>query len=353
MPGMKETIKLVRLNWRKNYRHHGGVRALARCLAGTVDLNRRRPPSSAAGAGQVDSVTFSVIPNLTRLWAHLMYRAVPDSYVRRLWVGDCSGGLRAMGLDGTPAEVIPLLNYLHGLKADLFMEKLLTAEYIVLSDDDVMWLDQTPWQWAMKQFDSDDRLAVVSLAPRERFHWEVNGQRYQPMGSYCLIVRSSIWRREGLSFQAVPKPSPNQSSYAGHYDTGDYANLELLYRGYRVAVAPPEIRSHVVAFKGISSGLLRVQKDPPEGYAAAFGGTPSVLESCLVARGLAEILRRLCPSLKSTDLTAPELLDRAERELRPRLGQAEMRAMDQRVEAQMESMRAGLGIEHMRTAAVR
>lgn len=312
---------------------------MGRCLLETRRLQSSRRPEVIPG--RVDCVTFSVIPNLTRLWARLMHGAIPDNRAR-LCVGDCSGGFGKLPALETPIEIFPLLNYLQGFKLDLFMEKVLTSEYVVVSDDDVMWLDPVPWQWAMEQFAADERLAVVSLVPRERFRWEVNGRSHQPMGSYCLIVRSSIWRRERLSFEAVRKPSPNPKSFGGNYDTADYANLELINKGYCVAVAPPEIRAHLVAFKGISSGLIRVQKEPPEGFAAAYHDHPSVVESCLVARGLSAVLRQLYPGLSSTDLVEPGLLGRAEQALFPLMGEAELRATRQRVESQMAALHAGL-----------
>lgn len=309
------TAKLVRENWRKNYRHHGGVHAVGRCGLGVWRLLRTKAlPEGAAGDG-VDCVTFSVVPNLTALWAKLMARAIPGQKAR-IWIGDCSGGFSNSHRFGGPMQVTPILNYLQGLKLDWFFERFIRSEFFVVSDDDVFWLNEKPWLWAMDQFSRNPSTAVVSLVPRLRFEWELSGRKYQPMGSYCLVVRRDVWLKEGLSFQAVPKPSPSTGSYAGLYDTCDFANVALLQRGYRIAIAPPEVRDDLAVFKGISSAILRIQKEPPEGYAKAYAkGPKQIVETCLVAKQLRTIIARLASDRHVPDLARPELIERAEREL--------------------------------------
>lgn len=332
MPGARYTYSLVLDNWRKNYRHHGGLAAVIRCSLGMWRLMRRAPLPEQAEPGGIDCVTFSVVPNLTALWARLMRAAIPDGRAR-VWIGDCSGGFGPSHHFTSGVHAVPMINYLHGLKLDLFLEKFIRSEFFVVSDDDVFWLDETPWRWAMQAFARDPKLAVVSLVPRERFTWELNGQQYQPMGSYCLVVRRAIWLREKLSFQAVPKPSPSQSSYAGHYDTCDLANVELIQRGYHIAIAPPEIRNHLAVFKGISNAILRVQKAPEQGYAQAFGDGPApMVQACMVADQLADIIRTVAPQHRPATLADPELLARAEAELTPLLNAAEVARLRDRVE---------------------
>jgi hypothetical protein len=342
MPTLKETVDLLRDNWRKNLRHHGGLVALARCSYGTWSLNTRAPLAEDGGSSGVDCVTFSVVPNLTALWSVMMKRAIPDSRAR-IWVGDCSGGFRKARAIAPDVRYYPMVNYLHGLKLDLFLNRFLRSEFVVVSDDDVIWLNQEPWLWAMKEFARDPATAVVALAPRLRFHWNLDGRQYQPMGSYCLIVRRSIWLKESLSFQAVPKASPSASSYGGLYDTCDFANVELIKRGYRIAIAPDEIRGRLAAFKGISSAVLRIQKDPPEGYAAAYGDGPEpIVETCLAAVELKRIIERLAPPGYPADLARPDLIERAYREMLPLVAPDRLAIIENRVATLAKNIAASL-----------
>lgn len=331
VPSFHEAAELMLANWRKNHRHHG-LLAAPRCCYGMSSLRRMSPLPELPRDEGVDCVTFSVVPNLTALWARVMKAAIPGGKAR-IWIGDCSGGFSASHHFAPGIRAFPIINYLHGLKLDVFFEKFVRSEYFAISDDDVFWVDQTPWQWAMEQFSRDPKLAVVSLVPRMRFTWDLGGREHRPMGSYCLIIRREIWKKEGLSFQAVPKPSPSKGSYAGLYDTCDFANVQLIERGYNIAIAPPEIRDHLAAFKGVSSAALRIQKDPPAGYAQEFRDGPiPMVETCLAARELSRIVRSVAPPGHNPELVDPALAQRAEHALGPMLTAGERSVIEARVQ---------------------
>lgn len=292
-PSVLDTLALARANWNKNYRHHGGVSAAVRCWLGTARLKSMADLCEVADGESLDCISCSVIPLLTSLWAHLTRRAVWESQSRFI-IGDCSGGFARNHRLTPKAEVWPMINEFHGDKVDLLMSRRATSAFVLVSDDDVFWLDSTPWKWAMEQFARDPNLAVASLVPRERFTWTINGREYQPMGSYNLIIRRSIWTREKLSLRPLPIPSPSAASHNGHYDTADFANCELLKRGYNIAIAPPEVRSRMVAFKALSSGLLVLQKDPAVRQKENAGHSMVDLLRCArIARGLAGVIASL------------------------------------------------------------
>lgn len=340
--GPRYTAELLRQNWRKNYRHRGGVVAMARCLLGHWRLLRQTPPHTTEQE-TVDCVTCSVIPHLTGLWAKFMHRAVPAG-AARIWIGDCSGGFRPEHALGAPVNIFGLLNFEHGRKVDHLLQHACRSEFVIISDDDVFWLDETPWRWARAQFDRDPMTAVVSLMPRERFTWEIDGQKHQPMGSYCLVIRREIWLKEGISLKGVALPSPNTQSYQGYYDTGDYANVELIKRGYRVMVAPAEVRSHLAIFKNISSSLLNVQKDPPQKERVRRNATMLVTACCL-ARGLSALIEGLNPAGGAVDVVPPELLAKAEADLRNRVDETHIAEIQREVETLLRAMRASLAGE--------
>jgi hypothetical protein len=217
------------------------------------------------------------------------------------------------------------------------MQKVCQAEYVVVSDDDVFWLDNVPWDWVMASFEANSRLAIVSLVPRERFTWNINEESHQPMGSYCLVIRRAIWLRENLSFEQVAKASPNPKSYQGQYDTADFANLELLRRGYDVTVAPPEIRSHLAVFKGLSSGLVRIQKDPADGFVDQFDEPGTLLYVTYAAQGLSKIAARLWPGCQP-HLVSPSLLNKTREVLEPHLTGDALKEIQTRVTDQLNLM---------------
>lgn len=253
-----QTYGLIRVNWATNYPYHRGWVSLIRCLLGTFHSSIRQAQPTRL-YGQVDILTFSIIPSLTLVWLAFIFK-ISFEKRHRIFIGDCSGGIKLGNtkLAGL-VNVIPFLNHTHGKKLDHFFSRHCCAEYVLICDDDIFFLDDLPLTWGLAQMQADTKLAVVSFVPRGRFVWEINQQKHISMGSYCLLVRRDLWLKEKLSFQVVHKPSPNPKSYRGEYDTADFANVELVQRGYHIIVAPNEIRAHLHAFKGVSSALWEIQ----------------------------------------------------------------------------------------------
>jgi hypothetical protein len=209
--------------------------------------------------------------------------------------------------------VIPLLNYQHGHKIDLFLKRVCNTEYVVVSDDDVFWLDDVPWNWAMGQFEEDPNLVVVSLLPRNRLSSVLKGRLDQAMGSHCLILRSKTWAREALSFKVV-YPLPD-AGYDWFYDTGDYANIELLKRGYKIAIAPPEVQGHLVAFDGVSSWSLKIQERSGkimENLVHTSLRQEKALRVILTLKGMASLIAKYCPHARWPEPVPEDLLIQAE-----------------------------------------
>ncbi|MCB1034673.1 MAG: hypothetical protein KDD47_12650, partial [Acidobacteria bacterium] len=255
-------LRAARDNWKKNHRHQGGLGALLRCFTGQRTLEARRP-SGIKPTGPLEVLTFSVVPWLTALWGRSLGQAL-DGRSYRLLIGDASGGFRGpwrSQLEEAPVEVLPCLNHHHGEKLDLFFGKVCRGDLVLVCDDDVFWRSGNPLDWALERFREEDSLAAISLAPRPLVSSVLQGKLDEPMGSSCLVLRRSIWLREGLSFQMAPAPEPRRADW--FYDTCDLAHLELVDRGYGVRVAPPEIRSELVPLEAISAWILKAQKHPP------------------------------------------------------------------------------------------
>lgn len=332
---LRSSAYLLKSNWHKNYRHRGGISAAARCLLGEARLTLT-PPGEQRSESPLECLTFSVVPPLTAVWARAVAGAFPVEQMQIL-IGDCSGGYRDVSATAT---VYPLLNRSHGSKLDVFMRHVCRAEYVLISDDDIFWLSAESWRWAQAQFAADERVAVVSFVPRGRFTWELDGVTHQPMGSYGLIVRRSLWLREGLSFMPVAEPSPNPQSYRGQYDTADYANVELIKRGYRVLVAPAEQRSKLLITKGVSRFILQLQTDPSQ--IEGLDDRPDLVwMMCQWLRTLDGFIAEHLPEADRAyrvGMVAPELLDHVESVVLPRLSAAQRAEVEERVAQKKEQM---------------
>ncbi len=323
--------------WDRNYRLRSGLTGLAAGLAGSLRLS-----ASSRGGGnetqpgepghELDVVTFSVVPGLTRLWIRSLLRTLPDSGVRVL-VGDCSGGLRSLANQDPRLRVIPLFNQAHGVKLDLFMTRLCRATTVAVCDDDIFWLSRRPLSWARHKLASRPELAVVSLYPRGAPKPILAGKVAQPMGSFCLVIRRDTWIREGLSFRSED-PS-GTGSYDWTYDTADLAHQQLLERGHQVMIAPPEIRAELAALEGVSTWALKLQKHR--------GDMSGLLRTGLRLRKAYRVFRFLeelpalgpagdpgtmDPSRMDADLVPPRMLARAMTWCRCQMPAEEIREID-------------------------
>ncbi len=322
---------LARKEWMKNYRYQGGWPALRKCWQGTKRLVTESSPLplSTEQHPQIDVVAFSVIPKLTALWADFMLEAVLATKSRVI-IGDCSGGFEPFQAT-SDLHTMPLLNYPHGEKLDLFMSKVCRGEFVIICDDDVFWLNPTPWHWAKRQFEANSNVAVVSLKPRSRISTVLAGKVGQPMGSYCIIIRREYWHKEQLSFAV--KHLPRNLEYDWFFDTADFANVQLLERGYEIIIAPAEIQQQLVPFDGTSSWTMRIQQRL--GRIQRYLTSPLRQEKAYAAiyacRGLSEILGRRYPLLSDYSLVPEKLMGRAEHICRGYLDKSQIHAIENRV----------------------
>lgn len=337
------TITLPHLwrEWRRNHAHQGGIFALLRCLRGTLQLQHARWASQAGqNSGRVESVTFSVVPGMTFLWVVLMQAILGER--DNILIGDCSGGGR-WEFPRATVRVLPLLNHAHGDKLDLFMHKVCSAPFVVVSDDDVFWLSDTPLRWALAQFEVDDRLAVVSLMPRDSVSSVLQGKVEQPMGSYCLIIRRDIWIKEGLSFRIVQPPP--EEGYDWFYDTADFANVELLRRGYHIAIAPAEIRQHLSCLEGISTWTLKIQKHKGDLERSVANGSlrrSKAYRAVRTIRRLNTLIHDHFPGQCQSEVVPSAYLHRAEICCLAGMSKAETHCVESQVFAALELLEARL-----------
>jgi len=297
--------------WRRNYRHQGGFSALFRCLRG---MRRLRHLDSGGTSSQeacsLEALTFSVVPKMTFLWSRLMQAIMPES--GRVIIGDCSGGFPAES-SHNHLVVHPLLNLPHGVKLDLFIRSICSAPYVVVSDDDVFWLSEQPIRWALAQFEASEHVAVVSLMPRERLSSVLKAKLTEGMGSYCLVIKRDVWLREALSFQIVYPAK--EKGFDWFYDTADFANVELINRGYKVVVAPPEVRKDLCCLEGISTWTLKIQQRAGRLHSSIQGVAirrAKGLRATLILRKLGQLVAMYCPSVRNSEIVAPSWLNRAE-----------------------------------------
>lgn len=328
-------------DWKSIFRYNGGLAAFFRCFHGTLKLEKGYRNHKLKFTPKVDCVTFSVVPKLTALWSVFIERAI-TTHPLRICIGDCSGGLHGFNFN-SPIKVIPLFNYEHGEKIDLFLKKICTADYVIVSDDDIFWLDDVPWNWALSQLENDPGIAVVSLVPRPQISSVLKGKTEQPMGSYCLVLRRKIWLQENISFKIVYPPA--SEGYDWFYDTADYANLVLLKRGYKITVAPPELQTHFATLYGISKWILRIQKK--SGYIQkSISNDPirkrTALRIILAARELAKLVAGYYPHKPQPQLVPHYLLDRAEKICEQLLQRQEMDNIHSEVSLQLEKIKEKL-----------
>ncbi len=179
------------------------------------------------------------------------------------------------------------------------------------TDDDIFWLSEEPLRWALQRLDADPEIAVVALAPKHGLTEVMAGKVERSMGS-VLVVRRDIWERERLSFR-VAYPPPEEG-LTWQYDTGEFAQVELTRRGYKIEFGPEELRRHLVTLTGISSWTLKLQKYDGEIRAAVGehrGRQRKALQTILALRSLARLYANL-PGRRGTRMISTAALDRGQ-----------------------------------------
>lgn len=248
---VKEFSESIVREMKINYRYQGAP-AFGRAIFGTLKLatlpaRRVNPPRV------LECLTFNIIPEIGILWEQVLNLTLAD-FQPVVIIGDCSG--RFHHSRSVHSQIIPVYNFSHGTKLDLFLRKACSAELVLICDDDFLIMDDTPLRWASERFAQDPDLAVVSLYPRPHIIPQLRDKVPEVMGSYCIIVRRDIWLRENLSFQIYK--TADWKSFGNYFDTADYANLQLVERGYHIEIAPPEIRSGLITFFGSSMWGLKI-----------------------------------------------------------------------------------------------
>lgn len=307
-----EAGKLLWRNWGINYRYNGGLPAAWRCLHGSQVLRRGKFTRTEIRPPLADVVTFSVLPQLTALWIALMNKVI-DTSTMSILIADCSGSLQNHIHPGSAATLIPMLNYEHGEKMDLFLYKICQAKYVVVTDDDIFWLDKRPLQWALAQLDSDPQIASASFLPKRVARGQVDDKEHLFLGS-SFVIRRQAWLDERLSFKI--DYSPRLKGRYWFYEIGELAQAALLERNYKMAAAPPEIQEDLLTFEGISHWTLKIRKRTGD-LSAQFRADPRLrskkaLEAVYTARGLKELIMKYYPEAKEPGLIPERSLQRAE-----------------------------------------
>jgi hypothetical protein len=198
--------------------------------------------------------TCSIYPDLTRVWYHFLRRYTDPSEVAAV-IYDCGSRLRPEHFPG--ARIVRHANTEHGRKIDHCVRESVATPLLFLTDDDSFLLSAEAEPLAAKALLGDERAAAWSFKPRGWWELEIDGVRHPTMGSYSLVFKPDVIRREGLSFRARPTDDPQIRNGGGYYDTADYANEQLIRRRYKVLVPDEADRGRMVrSYSAVSSGFV-------------------------------------------------------------------------------------------------
>jgi hypothetical protein len=163
--------------------------------------------------------TCSIYPDLTRIWHHFIRRYSDPSQVAVL-IYDCGSRLQPAHFPG--ARLVRHPNVEHG-----------------------------------KKMLSVPNRAVFSFRPRGFWEVSLEGRTYPVMGTDSLVFKPEIIRREELSFSSRRPAPPSIRRGTGYYDTGDYAQEQLIRRGYELVFSEKEkTRQMIRAYTGVSCGFV-------------------------------------------------------------------------------------------------
>ncbi len=210
------------------------------------------------------AITCSVSEDYARLW--LYFASILKCNGWKLVVVDSAGDMSPHKLGDV--ELIRFLNLYHGRKLDVLLKTIIVQPVIFLCDDDKFILSDPMCSPTISSALEHPRVAAISLCPRQWWWFEINGQKYLPMGSYAVIFKREVFVNHSLTFQSPRNLKSRYKVFAkgvkhqGGYDTADYANERLLLLGYSIVTLPEN--DYIAGFDGLSAPrilLLRYGKE--------------------------------------------------------------------------------------------
>lgn len=201
--------------------------------------------------------TMNIMPPMMTVWYHFVQKNLGDKVDTVIF--DCSGTLRKK--DFPKARVQKYLNLYAATKSDEFLYHIAKNRKIGwICDDDMFVLSDKCLDVLQKEF-NDPHTASVSFRPRTWWHFDIDGKEYQPASSYSTAINREVYcEKEHLSL-APRDGNTNAVSHIGkpisRYDTFDYANEQLIQKGYRCAIVPEAQRDNLVTgFSGVSNAVM-------------------------------------------------------------------------------------------------
>ena len=249
--------------------------------------------------------TTTIFPELAVVWHHCVRRTLGDQVDTVIL--DSSARLDASLLPGV--EVHGYWNTSNAAKIHAFLGHSASKRRLTwICDDDVFPVDTGIIQHTQQAF-ADPKTATLSFRPRTWWHFDLDGKTYEPSGSYCLVLNRDIFiDQEHLD--PFPRDGNTHVCHLAdrklkRFDTLDYANEQLLQRGYTCAIAEEEKRdTFFTGFDGTSiaafmrpyfaniDALLAYLRDPDDD---AWRGNvlPRIVNALLAACVVRELYQEL------------------------------------------------------------
>jgi len=130
------------------------------------------------------------------------------------------------------------------------------------------------------------------------------------------------------------------------YDTGSKAQVQLLERGYKIVYAPQEIQDRLEAFEGMSSWMLKVQKqngDILDNIVVDSSVRPAkALRAVFAAKGMASLIAQYAWGKKDPHLVSLPLLNKAEAVCAGALPRRDAEEIRSEIETQIGRLKSAL-----------
>lgn len=198
----------------------------------------------------------NILPPMMTVWHHCARKYLGDA--ADIVIFDCSGRLDPREVPG--ARVHKFLNFYAATKCNEFIRSIARNRDIAwLCDDDMFFVGKGAADIVQREM-RQPRTASVSFRARTWWHFDIDGKRYEPSGSYCLALDRGTFVHEGLSLSPADgnahPPNPDHRP-PGRYDTFDLANEQLIRKGYRTTIVPGEEADRcITGFSGMSGGVM-------------------------------------------------------------------------------------------------